>query len=830
MCSGECSGEGGAPFLAQPSRRGFLATGANEKTRRTRVSLRSEGFRATLDQAPSPTARPGPASAHDVPIAGRRSTTSAAVLALWALSLVVPMALLAIGTLRQVLRSALDNALQLRSLPLALALFAAPPVLLWIARRRRPSASIAVMGWGAAAAVVLAAAGARALAPLLSLALLLLCARELGRPFAARATRSGATRAEAMAFGLGLGSTLLSLLGLALGSAGLLTRTGVWILVGACLVAVLWRRFSRAPRRLPRLAEWWDWPAATAAPPLLEQAALALGLGSLLVASTLALAPEVQSDAVRMHLALARRFAETGALGWYGQWPISAWPLLGQVLYALGTLVGGPAAAKLWHAAAAAGLALATGLLGNRLGGRTAGVAASAVVASLPMVGWLLGTAYVDLFAAFFAVLGALGLVAWQQTGRTAWMVLAGAAAGSAVAAKLTAGFVLLGLLLATAVVGGASGRIAERLRGLAAFALGTGLALGPWLARSFALTDTLPGLSLLRDGLLRGKGPPPPSLANLPGFGTGRDMVSLFRLPWDLTFHTGLFGEHTDGFAGFALLALAPLLALLPRTRAVAAMATTVLVATLLWFFTAQYLRYLLPAVALAAALVGGGLSRLIGFAAGEPAPMRLVSRVYVGLLAGSLVCGPLFYLSTVFFVFPGSLPTHLVLGQETPESYLASRVVSYRVLRRLDRIVPPGTPVVMLPDGPQVYTHARLISNMTGGIWVLTASSADSLADRFAERGVRHLVLQHGAIPSSWKNGVLFQPAFLERHARLLHEAAGTSLYEVGRGTGATARAPSTRHQNSSLLTMPRAGSSSRAYSTEKPSDRSSSSRSVP
>ena len=477
------------------------------------------------------------------------------------------------------------------------------------------------------------------------------------------------------------------------------------------------------------------------------------------------------------------------------RFPLTRWPLLAQTLYTVGVLVHDTITAKLLHAAAGIGFSLAAGVTGWKLGGRRAGLLAAALVATLPVVAQLLGTAYVDLFAAWPALLAVVAFLNWQGTGARSWAWLAGGCLGLAIAAKLTAGFVAAGLGLAFLLVGRRRGGFGERLAGAAGLAGGALLALGPWLARSVAATGTVPGLSLFLAAVGQRQGPAASSLANLPGFGSGRSLAALARLPWDLGLHTSRFGENLDGFAGLALLGLLPLIVLLPRRRPVLALGLVTAVTVLLWFLTAQYLRYLLPALGLLAPLAAAGLAYLPRWAADAGGLAERVARwsrlAHEALVAVALMGAPAFFLSTVFFVYPGTLPVKLIGAGETPIEYLDRKLASHAVLRRLDGMVERGAPVVMLPDGPQLYSQARLVSNMTGGDWILSAPTPEALLSRFAEHQVEYLVLERQALPPSWASAVVLQPDFLLRHGRVLYARNGVYLYRVAANIGATAPA---------------------------------------
>src|SRR5207249_10582398 len=59
--------------------------------------------------------------------------------------------------------------------------------------------------------------------------------------------------------------------------------------------------------------------------------------------------------------------------------------------------------------------------------------------AAAPMITFLGTRAYVDFFTLLFALLSYLGLVCWRRSRRAPWLLLAGAAAGLALATKYAA-------------------------------------------------------------------------------------------------------------------------------------------------------------------------------------------------------------------------------------------------------------------------------------------------------------------------------------------------------------------------------------------------------
>jgi hypothetical protein len=260
--------------------------------------------------------------------------------------------------------------------------------------------------------------------------------------------------------------------------------------------------------------------------------------------------------------------------------------------------------------------------------------------------------------------------------------------------------------------------------------------------------------------------------------------------MPVELTFRSQLFGENLPGFIGVALLLLLPTLVFLPRQRATAALVVVVLGQYLLWFLTAQYIRYLLPTLALLATLLGAGFAGLLESARSRP---HIVSPATGFAVAGSLMAA--LSVSLLFFItgivgYPGGLPVALVLGQQSQDAFLESTLRDYGLLKRLDHLVLPGTPVGALTRATsQLYTHAIVLTQSTSLPELLTASSEAELFAALDREGVEFAIVDRPSLPSAWGSSLLLQPDFLERHAEIVFAANDVYLYRfpgVTDGTG--------------------------------------------
>ena len=125
------------------------------------------------------------------------------------------------------------------------------------------------------------------------------------------------------------------------------------------------------------------------------------------------------------------------------------------------------------------------------------------------------------------------------------------------------------------------------------------------WYGRAWVLTGnpTYPLLSSVFEPRIWY--PREPRL-NLSLFGMGTTLLNLLLLPWRLTRFPHRFVEEGD--IGIAYLTLLPVMITgIARRQVSRPLLATLVVTILAWFFTAQYLRYLLPLLPLMA-LTGTG------------------------------------------------------------------------------------------------------------------------------------------------------------------------------------------------------------------------------
>ncbi len=207
-------------------------------------------------------------------------------------------------------------------------------------------------------------------------------------------------------------------------------------------------------------------------------------------------APETATDAIWQHLPIARDIWQSGSVSEFPLMGVSLSPIQGHLLYAVAYGFGGMTAAKLVHTAL--GLAAIVGVagIGWLIQGRIAAVVGAAIFATMPVVAWELGHAFVDFFPILFTVVAVLCILLWQRDGMLVWLTVAGALTGVGFAAKLNMGLVIVALGIAILLVGRRPWQWRERVLAVVVFGLGAAVVVLPWLLRGYAIAGTIPGLS----------------------------------------------------------------------------------------------------------------------------------------------------------------------------------------------------------------------------------------------------------------------------------------------------------------------------------------------
>jgi hypothetical protein len=494
-----------------------------------------------------------------------------------------------------------------------------------------------------------------------------------------------------------------------------------------------------------------------------------------------AAAPEIQYDSVYYHLYLPRQWVETGRVA---PTPIiiqSFYYLGAETLYAVMMMLGGAEAAKLLSFSVALLCCLAVYCLGREVAGASHGILAAMLFAFAPLVGWEASTTYVELFVAAYCTLSLCAVLRAYPSEDLRWFFIAGLCAGFAISAKVIAGMFIGPLVVLVAAFSWrATRRWTEVIKSSAFCACGAALAGFPWPLLRLAQTGN-PVFPFFNNLFGSPLAPASTSLDFLGIFGIGKTPLALARLPWEVSFGAGSFGEALPPNAIGATVLLALLASLAWGSgRLLGLVGLSAGSYWLLWGLSSQYLRYLLPGFPAICLLASLGLEALrTGASTGT---RKLGDMVVPFLVLVLLGCGFVGYARS-FFNVPERIPWKVAFGLEKREDYLERvlpAVASYRYLEEVTKVT--AVKLLSLGEASFLYFRGAAEEMMSPSFRViLSARSPRETFESARSLGFTHVLVNRRMFPEppAWLN--LAQDEFLERFTKLVFAWRGFELYAL-------------------------------------------------
>jgi len=481
-----------------------------------------------------------------------------------------------------------------------------------------------------------------------------------------------------------------------------------------------------------------------------------------------ATAPELQYDALNVHLAVPRFYLENGGLMDLPYFWNSYMAHLLSMVFGLCLALGGMLTPKFLILGLGALAAGSVYVVGRKLFNHEVGVWATLLFYSTPLVIWSSSTTYLDLPQALFVTGSVIAFLRWHATFNWIWMAVSGWIAGVAVGNKVAAIATLIAFPLI--VVAYARRRPRATLQAISAYILLLLVVAAPWYWVVYEYTGN-PFFPLLNATFRSPQWPAENTSLDWNTFGVGTSFSSLVVLPFRLTLDTSRFGT-SRGAVGFALLLAFPLAVgllwkgTLPQRALLAAIAVHMTV----WAFTAQYGRYFISVLPLVA-VVGCDVF-LVGRSESALRANRML--LLVGVLAQVPVA------SVLFWNIPERFPVNRALGRETPESLLARGIPEYRSVRFLNGVAQPGEKILGVGmEQVRFYLDAPLFTQRYINLAHFT-TPADARSELTRE-GFTYIVASTKALqkPPAWFG--YLQPEFLESFAERLYSDDAATVFRV-------------------------------------------------
>ena len=522
--------------------------------------------------------------------------------------------------------------------------------------------------------------------------------------------------------GLGVMGNVLLLFGL----VGLFYRAMLWAVLGMGIVFSL-----RGNIRIESALNLKRW--------LVKQDLFcwnSIGLGGLIVLCSIVRlnVPATTADEISYHLYLPKVFLMRHAVFYWPYHVNSGFPQLVELLYSFGVSLSSIVAIKGVHFLFGILTSMCLYSFSKLLFKEIQGWQASLLFLTVPVVNHQIAIANNDLPLAAFILSSYVALFHWIQSKERRWLVLAGVLSGFAMGVKYLAIFSLAiqGILV---VIDSclARRRVPEILWDCATFGFSILATSGIWYLRSYLATGN-PVYPYLTN-LFRGKGLEAP--LQLEGKGFGKGLAALALLPWRATFYPLAFGGTSNQW-GPLFLGFIPWVLVVRRNEKTWSYVLGITTLTfILWFYTKQNLRFLLPALPFCCLIVAVVLLSLRQEGKWVAFVSKLFFSGFILLHLGIAV----FQLRDVYRV---------ALGFENSREYLIRTVPGYVVSEFLNE-TRPGKKLKVLSQEHRAYyfdgevVRERAYRRLTQYDTIYVGRGKEFL-ERLSDEGFTHLLIVKG------------------------------------------------------------------------------------
>jgi len=534
-----------------------------------------------------------------------------------------------------------------------------------------------------------------------------------------------------LVFSLGIGLGVLAYGVLALGLAGLLSPTAVflWFAIAGLLA---WRETVTWSK------SWGDpWlPFRSIHPTLKTGLAIAIAIFGMSLVQ--ALTPVWDYDGLMYHLEAPDLFLRAGNLMLLPDLWQANGPLLTEMLYLIGLAAESAVFSKVIHLSLAAILLLSTFAVARRHLGDRAGWLAGGILLGVPIFPVWGSLAYADMGWAIFEFLAIAAFLEWRRSPDRRWIVLSGALAGFAMGSKYT-GLTLFPILLLAFLVERSSGTSSTRLRNGVTFSGAALIVAAPWYLKNLIWAGN-PVYPFIVGG------PDWPAerlailMAYLRSFGAGKSLVDTLLLPVHLFTERAAFGtfmSRIDIPNPLFLLALG--FPFLKRSHPLRPLGWMVLLRFLLWAAGTQQTRFLLPLYPVLSLMAASVLEELLVRAG----PVKKRARIIVPGIVAGLVAVALAY-QVIYFV--SIRPISVVLGRESIDSFLERSVDDYPAVRHIRSSLKATDRVYMAWDGQGFYCDDTCLPDAEQSQWVQLANAhqtTDEITSALRDIGVTYVLV---------------------------------------------------------------------------------------
>lgn len=491
--------------------------------------------------------------------------------------------------------------------------------------------------------------------------------------------------------------------------------------------------------------------------------------------------PPTAFDVLMYHYGVPRMYLDA-----HGIFPTpdingSSYPFMTEMLYMLAMMVESDISANLVNLFFAVGCALIGYQFTRRFLKDVSPFLASAFFIGMPIVVWLMPQAYVELSQGFYVCLAVYALAVAIGEKGTRWLYVSAGMAGAAMCIKYTSNLVLV--IMAAGVIyklyfvdrAGAKGALLAVIK----YSLIALLAVSPWYVKN-AVYYGNPFFPMLASGGSQSE------MGQYWTMGMKAGPADFLLLPWNVTMAPGEYYVGTLSSLGPSLLMFIPGLFLCRKLEdEVKYLLAFCLMYIVVWYLTAQNIRYLVPVGPLLAVLAAYPIGRLVG---SEDGFRRVAGRLLVAVFLFASVLSNT--AGKVVYGFPAASDANRD-DYYTEKSGAQEFLSSYGAWKWINANLPADAVIYQLWDDASVYFRARRTLGFPGAVGDRGRDKVIFLVGHNSFGGFRpgqEIAANLKAMGASYLlinanregNAVPDDPYFNE-HAKLIYQDSGIFLYQL-------------------------------------------------
>ncbi len=427
-----------------------------------------------------------------------------------------------------------------------------------------------------------------------------------------------------------------------------------------------------------------------------------------------ALAPPVGTDSLCYHLGIPSKFIMQGSIGFVPYTMNSLYPFFMEMLFTAMEIFSSGVAAKLFHWICGPLTVLIILFFAREVSSRKTGLIAAVLFISSPGIFNGMTYAYVDVGLTMYITLSVFFFVLWdkgkQEKKRDTDLFLSGVFMGIALSIKYSAlyMFIPLFLLLIWRIIKGKGGKT----RMLFLFMIPCFFLSFFWYLKSFIVlgNPVFPVFSDFFPGVVTF------DVSHHMGMGTGKGLMSLLSLPWNMSVHPQIFGGRGSqiGVQFFLFLPFVIYSMFNPKKwiRDISFLSASYV---LIWFFLVQRDRFLYPVLPLLGLLASVSIAGLLSKY--KERNIELRSRVLL------FVTGSIFL---VVLLFNGAIGLYhnrhhypVVFNMETEEEYLSRWVTNYQMAQYVNQNLPEDARILGIGIYKPYYFKRWVVREKIFDLW---------------------------------------------------------------------------------------------------------------